>query len=270
MRARSGVVCKAIITFYMLRYEWNFMKGNILQNDKLSKVDCAYELLKSDILNVKIPPDTPLKMTWVQKHYNVGSTPLREALTRLESDHLVILQPNKGYIVASASISELMELYTSRKIIKLHLLDEAIRFGDKYWESDIVATHYRLSRELSPFDEKCDYNGYISWTKAHDAFDNALIAAHRSPWLNRFNLFLTEHIRRQGRVFRLLMPSFEKQSFSNAALKSPALRSLYALERYTDLKDAVLDRNFNQVTTFVNKHLDLVMATYKELYVEDD
>ncbi len=261
---------KQILLFICLDTNGIFLKGITLQNDKLSKVDCAYELLKSDILNVKIPPDTPLKMTWLQKHYNVGSTPLREALTRLESDHLVILQPNKGYIVASASIGELMELYTSRKIIKLHLLDEAIRFGDKYWESDIVATHYRLSRELSPFDEECDYNGYISWTKAHDAFDNALIAAHRSPWLNRFNLLLTEHIRRQGRVFRLLMPSFEKQSFSNAALKSPALRSLYALERYTDLKEAVLDRNFNQVTTFVNKHLDLVMATYKELYVEDD
>lgn len=246
------------------------MKVAVVQDDKLTKVDCAYELLKNDILNVIIPPSTPLRMTWLQEKYNLGATPLREALTRLERDKLVILQPNKGYIVASASIDELMELYTGRKIIKLHLLDESMRFGDKYWESDIVATHYRFSRELSPFDEECDYNGYISWTKAHDAFDNALIAAHRSPWLNRFNLSLTEHIRRQGRVFRLLMPSFEKQSFSSAALKSPALRSLYALERYTELKDAVLDRNFDQVKTFVNKHLDLVLSTYKELYLEDD
>ncbi len=67
------------------------MKRNILQNNNLSKFDCAYELLKSDILNVKIPPDTSLKMTWVQKHYKFGSTPLREALTRIESDHPVIM-----------------------------------------------------------------------------------------------------------------------------------------------------------------------------------
>ena len=246
------------------------MKGKILQNDKLSKVDCAYELLKRDILNVTIPPDTPLKISWVQTQYNVGSTPLREALKRLESDRLVILHPNKGYVVSPVSIEELMEMYRSRKIIKQHLLNESIIFGDKYWEAEIVATHYCLSHELSPFDDACEYDDYISWTQAHDAFDNALIGAHRSPWLNRFNLLLTEHIRRQGRVFRLLMPNLEKQSFSNAALKSPALRALYAIERYTDLKDAALSRNAELITTLVDKHLDIVMSTYNELYVAED
>ena len=122
--------------------------------------------------------------------------------------------------------------------------------------------------KISPSEGKCSYDEYIAWTQAHDAFDDALIAAHRSPWMNSFHLLLTEHIRRQGRVMRILMPSFENQEFSIATLKSPALRTLYALERYTDLKEAVLSRNFNQVTFLINRHIDLVMSTYDELYAE--
>ena len=122
--------------------------------------------------------------------------------------------------------------------------------------------------KISPSEGKCSYDEYIAWTQAHDAFDDALIAAHRSPWMSSFHLLLTEHIRRQGRVMRILMPSFENQEFSIATLKSPALRTLYALERYTDLKEAVLSRNFNQVTFLINRHIDLVMSTYDELYAE--
>lgn len=266
MQARSGVVCKANITFYMLRYEWNFMKGNILKNDKLSKVDCAYELLKSDILNVKIPPDTPLKMTWVQKHYNVGSTPLREALTRLESDHLVILQPNKGYIVSPVSIDELMELYRARRLVKQHLLKESMLYGDKDWEADIVAMHYCFGRELSPADPGCDIEHFVIWAQAHDAFDNALLAAHRSPWLKRFYVLTTEHIRRHGRGLRLLMPTVEWQEFANSVKKSQALRTLYAIETYTKLKDAVLNRDFDLVAQLVDKYVDLVITANNEIH----
>ena len=266
MRARSGVVCKANITFYMLRYEWNFMKGNILKNDKLSKVDCAYELLKNDILNVKIPPDTPLKMTWVQKHYNVGSTPLREALTRLEGDHLVILQPNKGYMVSPVSIDEMMELYRARRLVKQHLLKEAMLYGDKNWEADIVAMHYCFERALSPADDACRIEGFIAWAQAHDMFDSALLAAHRSPWLKRFYTMITEHIRRQGRGLRILMPTVEWQEFAHAVQKSQALRTLYGIETYTEIKDAVLNRDFELVSQLVDKHVDLVITANNEIH----
>lgn len=242
------------------------MKGNILQTDKLSKVDCAYELLKSDILNVTIPPDTPLKMTWIQKQYNIGTTPLREALTRLESDHLVILQPNKGYMVAPVSIDELMELYRARRLIKQQLLKEAMLFGDKNWEADIVAMHYCFSKELSPSDPACDIERFITWAQAHDAFDNALLAAHRAPWLRRFYALTTEHIRRHGRGLKILMPTVQWQEFSNSVQKSQALRTLYAIETYTELKDAVLNRDFELVAQLVDKHVDLVITANNEIH----
>ncbi|MDM7850753.1 GntR family transcriptional regulator [Pseudochrobactrum kiredjianiae] len=242
------------------------MKGNVLQNDKLSKVDCAYELLKKDILNLTIPPDTPLKMTWVQKQYNVGSTPLREALKRLEADRLVILHPNKGYVVSPVSIEEMMELYRARRLIKQQLLKEAMLFGDKSWEANIVAMHYCFVREPSPADDACRIEGFIAWAQAHDAFDSALLAAHRAPWLKRFYTLTTEHIRRHGRGLRILMPTVEWQEFADAVHKSQALRTLYAIETYTELKEAVLNRDFDLVAQFVDKHVDLVITANNEIH----
>jgi DNA-binding GntR family transcriptional regulator len=237
-----------------------------LHREKFSKVDCAYETLKNDILHIKIAPDFPLKINWLQETYGFGSTPLREALSRLEGDYLVKLIPNKGYYTAPVSIEELMELYRSRRIFKLQLLKEAMLFGDNIWESEIVRTHYLLAKQSSPSEGKCSYEDYIAWTQAHDAFDNALISAHRSPWANHFHIIATNHIRRQGRAFRILMPNFEDQKFSTGTIQSPTLRALYATDRYTDLRNAVLNRNFEQTETLVNKHLDMVMATYNELH----
>lgn len=242
-----------------------FLKENTLQNEKVSKVDCAYETLKNDILHIKIAPDFPLKISWLQEQYNFGATPLREALSRLEGDYLVKLIPNKGYYAASVSIEELMELYRSRKTFKLQLLKEAMLFGNNEWESEIVRTHYLLSKQVSPSEGKCSYEEYMAWTKAHDAFDNALIAAHRAPWANHFHITITDHIRRQGRAFRILMPNFDDQDFSTGTIQSPTLRALYATNRYTDLKDAVLSRHFERTEVLVNKHLDMVLATYHEL-----
>lgn len=241
-----------------------------MQQEKTPKVICAYETLKQDILHIKIAPATPLKINWLRDTYNFGSTPLREALSRLVGEHLVILHPNKGYFAAPVSFEEMINLYNNRTLFKQNLLKEAMIFGDTNWEAEIVATHYRLGQIISPSKGNCSYEEYIAWTKAHDAFDNALIAAHRSPWMIRFHLLLTEHIRRQGRALRLLMPNSDRQAFLTGTLQSPTLRELYALERYTDLKDAVISRNFDQTEILVNKHIDLVIATYRELHIKNN
>lgn len=237
-----------------------------MHSEKSSKVDCAYETLKNDILHIKIAPDFPLKISWLQETYGIGATPLREALSRLEGDYLVKLIPNKGYYTAAVSIDELMELYRSRRILKIQLLKEAMLFGGGDWESEIVRTHYLLKKQTSPSEGLCSYEEYVAWTRAHDAFDNALISAHRSPWANHFHVTATDHIRRQGRAFGILMPKFADQDFSAGVIQSPTLRALYATERYTELKDAVLSRDFEKTKTLVNKHLDMVLATYNELH----
>lgn len=236
-----------------------------MHNHELSKVDAAYLALRDDILNLYIAPNFPLKIKWLQEKYGFGATPLREALSRLEGDHVVKLIANKGYFTSQVSYDEFVELYTSRKLFKQHLLEESILYGDKNWEENIVTTHYRLTCEVSPATEICSPEEYNSWVQAHDVFDQALMSAHRSPWMHRFNVQLTEHIRRQGRAFLMIMPETAPQDFSVAATQSPALRALYAIEIYTEIKDAVLSRNFEIIKSLTDKYTGLALSAYKEI-----
>ena len=243
----------------------SFLRGHILHSDKNSKVDNAYKAIKDDILNIRIAPDYPLKISWLQELYGFGTTPIREALSRLERDFLVRLIPNKGYYSTATSLKEFLELYNARKLIKLHLMKESISFGDVEWEAEIIASHYRLSKETSPVTGKCSIDEYDSWVRAHDAFSDALISAHKSPWLFRYNLQLTEHIRRQGRAFLMIMPDTVSQDFSIAALRSSSLRALYAIEFYTEMKESALNRNIERLAVSVEKYADLVAVAYNEI-----
>ncbi len=234
-------------------------------NDEFSKVDIAYNKLKDDIINVKLQPLMQLKIKWIKEQYDFGTTPLREALNRLESENFVTLKANIGFIVSDVSIDELVDLLKTKALLRLQLLKESMQFGDIQWESKVVASHYLLSREKSPASEKCTFEEYVRWMHAYDAFNDVLISAGRSIWCTRFNQKVTEHIRRQARALMIIMPDSEQHDFSTVMMKSQALRTLYDLDMYTKMKDAVLARKINDVTSLLNTKTDLIIAAYSEM-----
>lgn len=234
--------------------------------DDLSKVDIAYNKLKEDIINIKLRPLTQLKINLLKEQYGFGTTPLREALNRLESENFVTLKPNIGFIVSDVSIDELIDLLRTKSLIRLQLIKESMQFGDMQWESEIVATHYRLAREKSPASEECTFEEYVRWMHAYDAFNDVLISASQSIWFTRFNQQVTEHIRRQARALMIIMPDSEQHDFCIVMMKSPALRTLYDIDMYTKMKDAVLGRKINDITSFLSNKTDLIIAAYSEMH----
>ncbi|MCI7099875.1 MAG: GntR family transcriptional regulator [Lachnospiraceae bacterium] len=70
-----------------------------------------YQILRSDILTQKIPLGEKLTLKHLQERFEVSSTPIREALTRLSQDGLVDYYSNIGVNVISLSEDDLKELY---------------------------------------------------------------------------------------------------------------------------------------------------------------
>lgn len=70
-----------------------------------------YQILRSDILNQKIPLGTKLTLKNLQEQFEVSSTPIREALTRLTEDGLVRYYSNIGVNVIELTRHDLTELY---------------------------------------------------------------------------------------------------------------------------------------------------------------
>lgn len=70
-----------------------------------------YQILRSDILHHRIPLGEKLTLKNLQAQFEVSSTPIREALTRLTEDGLVRYYSNIGVNVIELSKQDLTELY---------------------------------------------------------------------------------------------------------------------------------------------------------------
>ena len=69
-----------------------------------SLADRAYSVLRRDILDGVFDPGQPLRLEALKERYRLSFSPIREALTRLSADHLVVLSSLKGFRVAPVSL----------------------------------------------------------------------------------------------------------------------------------------------------------------------
>lgn len=74
-------------------------------NESLS--DRAYEILRDRLIMMDIAPGEPINEAALVQELSIGRTPLREALKRLEVDHLVHSYPRRGTFASRVDITEL-------------------------------------------------------------------------------------------------------------------------------------------------------------------
>ncbi len=75
-----------------------------------------YEQLRNDIFAGEFAPGFPLVEGTLAESFGVSRTPIREALTRLEQDGLVV-RTDRGLIVRERSPEEILDIYDVRILI---------------------------------------------------------------------------------------------------------------------------------------------------------
>ncbi len=73
----------------------------------MSLADLAYERLQDRLVMLDIRPGEPINDSQLAAEIGVGRTPFREALKRLETDHLVVSYPRRGTFVTTIDVTEL-------------------------------------------------------------------------------------------------------------------------------------------------------------------
>lgn len=68
--------------------------------------DVAYEKIRDRIVTLDLAPGTALSEEGLMPETGVGRTPLRQALRRLEGEHLVVIHPRRGTFVAPINIRD--------------------------------------------------------------------------------------------------------------------------------------------------------------------
>jgi DNA-binding GntR family transcriptional regulator len=80
--------------------------------------DVVYEALKRDILGGRLAPGAPLREEALGRSHQVSRTPVREALSRLESEGLAARHPRSGLVVSDPNLDEIIDLYVLREALE--------------------------------------------------------------------------------------------------------------------------------------------------------
>ena len=84
-----------------------------------TKADGAYLEMRNQILQGKLKPGSRVDYAQLSASLGVSVTPLREALRRLEADHLVVRNAHRDVVVAALTREEAAELVTVRRELDL-------------------------------------------------------------------------------------------------------------------------------------------------------
>jgi len=136
--------------------------------------DRMFDSLRSDILACRFLPGSKLRINDIAESSEVSLGAVREALSRLGAEGLVIAESQKGYRVAPLSVEDLSDLTEARVEIERIGLFRSIAKGDLEWETNIVAAWHRLSKIPDPLPEDPNVD---RWAAAHAEFHLALVAA---------------------------------------------------------------------------------------------
>lgn len=196
----------------------------------------AYRLLRVDIIRGVRPPGERLRIERLKSLYDIGPSPLREALQRLHADRLVVNRSNRGFTVSSLDFDDFADLNIARTAVEIAALRLSMTHGGSEWESRIVAAHYVLAKEDRALSASAT-RVPDSWEQANAAFHLALVDACGSSWLLRTRADLhdlCERFRRAavyGRIGERDLHA-EHDAIAEAVLARDEERAASLLERH--------------------------------------
>jgi DNA-binding GntR family transcriptional regulator len=168
-------------------------------NTAPTQTSSVYEQIRTDIMNGNLPADTKLKTRSLAERFDVGLSPIREALSRLSSEGWVIQSDRRGFSVVPVTIDELWDLHRTRCMLNEIGLRESIAHGDETWEENIQLSYFRISRLTRP-SEVTEPKDVEDWNIKHRDFHTSLISACQSQRLVRYCEQLFDEIERYRRV----------------------------------------------------------------------
>lgn len=130
-------------------------------------------MLRSELLNGVLAPNHKLRMVEVGDRFGVSQSVVREALTRLAEQGLVVATPQRGFRVRDLSVEDITDLTEARVQIESVALRLSLKRGDVRWETSVLGAHHLLDR--TPVVKE-DQTVNEDWSCRHRDFHLALLA----------------------------------------------------------------------------------------------
>lgn len=148
------------------------------ENAGSTLTDRIYRKVREEILAGTLEPGLRLRVEALKQRYDCGASPLREALSRLSGDGLVVIEERRGFAVAGISLEELWDVTKTRVILETAALSQAIRNSghgaeSDAWEAAILAAFHRLEKLDRRLGKE---EPTLEWESLHGEFHEKLVS----------------------------------------------------------------------------------------------
>jgi DNA-binding GntR family transcriptional regulator len=196
--------------------------------------------IRQDIIRNRFEPGERLTIEKLAALYQVGASPLREALFQAAGDGLVRIEDHKGFVVAPLHLAEMWDVSSLRAYLEIGALQRSIELGGEEWETAVLIAEHRIGKaearllgagagDLPAAEDE--------WEARHREFHYALSSACGSPWMLHFFDALYDQLERYRRRFW----RYQERAGS-------------ADDQHRKIKDAALQRDAALATRLLTEH----------------
>lgn len=130
--------------------------------------------LRKRILSGEIPEETFLRQDVLAKEYNISRIPVREALSQLAAEGLIVLIPHRGAQVPRLSPDDVFDIYDIRAVLEPHLIRQAVPLMN---DADLQA----IRAALDACDEALKSGRFSEWGELNARFHHSLYEPTKRP-----------------------------------------------------------------------------------------
>ncbi len=137
--------------------------------------DQAYQLIEEAIVTLRLPPGSSVSEQALADMTGIGRTPIREAIQRLAREHLVVVLPQRGLLVAAVDVSKQLKLLEIRREIERSISRSAARRATE-------DERKRFAQLAVAFRSASAKNDDVAFIRADREFNELCLSAARNEF----------------------------------------------------------------------------------------
>jgi DNA-binding GntR family transcriptional regulator len=205
-----------------------------------TEADKAYRLIKDRIITIAMRPGSVIRETELMNELDIGRTPIREALKRLQAENLIIVNPRQGMFVADIPITDLIGIYE----VRVELESLCVYLASKRMTPELLAEMQELAKSYESWD-RTDLKGLLE----KDRRVHMLLACAAE---NRFLASEIEHYYNLSlRIWHLALSNVSPEDVD--------------IEAHLDILHAIENRDHERARQRMREHIQHFHASIKEI-----
>ena len=189
--------------------------------------DQAYRILKEKLVNCEFPPGSMLNEAQLSAELGFSRTPIREAISVLETEGYLQIVPKKGILVTDILLSDVLQIFQARMEIEPITLKMA---GPNLPTEELIKWRDKFLNKPPDFE-----NGFRTDTAMH--------------------MFIIEHCN-NSYIIEMMKKIFDKNMRIIISSKQNRVLIEEAYKEHIEILNALIDKDYEYGASLMQKHVN--------------